>query len=229
MLMGQNLDVAYRGKTVHIQTEDLGRNVNKIMTQVFHSGAILDSRTVPYANEIEKHSDVAAQNEVIRKLMLALHKYHYNKVFSGAYDEKLRLPPLEPSASDAPVGKPAESTLKVPLAGSSAELSRSQGVPPPIHDINDTTDPGARASMRDTSGMGSALNSNGPFGIVDGEDVSLPGRDDLLSGDWAAVEAPAPATSVTSIHRAFRGFGEPLAIDVALAEALGLPNVATVH
>ena len=94
MLMGQNLDVSYRGKVVHIQTEDLGRNVAKVMTQVFHSGAILDSKTVSYAEEIARLDDVGQQNDHIRQLMLRLNKWFHKSIHSGAYDAKLKLAPL---------------------------------------------------------------------------------------------------------------------------------------
>lgn len=94
MLMGQNLDVSYRGRVVHIQTEDLGRNVAKVMTQVFHSGAILDSKTVSYSEEIARLDDVGQQNDHIRQLMLRLNKWFHKSIHSGAYDAKLKLAPL---------------------------------------------------------------------------------------------------------------------------------------
>ena len=100
MLMGQNLDVAYRGKVVHIQTEDLGRNVAKVMTQVFHSGAILDSKTVSYAEEIARLDDVGQQNDHIRQLMLRLSKWFQKSIHSGAYDAKLKLAPLPASEEE---------------------------------------------------------------------------------------------------------------------------------
>lgn len=103
MLMGQNLDVAYRGKVVHIQTEDLGRNVAKVMTQVFHAGAILESKTVSYAEEIARLDDVGQQNDHIRQLMLRLIKWFHKSIHSGAYDAKLKLAPL-PAVDEAQLG-----------------------------------------------------------------------------------------------------------------------------
>ncbi|MBU6162375.1 MAG: hypothetical protein KGO50_14760, partial [Myxococcales bacterium] len=71
-----------------------GRNVAKVMTQVFHSGAILDSKTVSYAEEIARLDDVGQQNDHIRQLMLRLNKWFHKSIHSGAYDAKLKLAPL---------------------------------------------------------------------------------------------------------------------------------------
>jgi hypothetical protein len=160
MLMGQNLDVSYRGRTVHIQTEDLGRQVNKVMTQVFHSGAIMDTRTVSYAEEIGRLGDVQEQNEYIRRMMLALHKHFYNQIVRGTYDAKLGLPPLteeeRPStgvrpAMAAPPQSPPPTADAVPSSEGMtevvAELRREQSPRPPVQ----AADSGVSS---DTTGMG---------------------------------------------------------------------------
>ncbi len=41
MIVGVNTDVRYRGKTLHIQTEDSGPNNPVLVTHVFVGGSIL--------------------------------------------------------------------------------------------------------------------------------------------------------------------------------------------
>lgn len=91
MQMGFNNDVEYRGVTVHIQTEDLGLSVAKIMTQVFYSGAILEAKTISYADDLKAYPDPEQANERIRRLMRALHKQAYKRMQEGIYDAKLEL------------------------------------------------------------------------------------------------------------------------------------------
>lgn len=91
MQMGFNNDVEYRGLTVHIQTEDLGRHQAKIMTQVFYGGAILEAKTVSYQEELDQIQDPKACVERIRLLMRALHKQAYRRLHDGAFDARLPL------------------------------------------------------------------------------------------------------------------------------------------
>lgn len=102
MLMGYNNDVPYRGVVVHVQTEDHGLPAARITTQVFFSGAILDSRTISYENEIEGLSDEAERDQRIRRFMQALHKSFFRKIRTGAYDARLPIQePDDPAASHA--------------------------------------------------------------------------------------------------------------------------------
>lgn len=148
MLMGQNLDVSYRGKVVHIQTEDLGRNVAKVMTQVFHSGAILDSKTVSYAEEIARLDDVGQQNDHIRQLMLRLSKWFHKSIHSGAYDAKLKLAPLPPVDPDTL----RQHAPKVPIGDAAPELrhSTTNGVAADFAEGRDITSPGTRGRLEDS-------------------------------------------------------------------------------
>ena len=100
MLIGYNNDVQYRGKTFHIQTEDRGAPSNQIETQIFHSGAILDTRIVSYADQIKNEKDRNARNETVKALMKVTHRELYKKLFSGEYDH---FAGLEPLAKDATV------------------------------------------------------------------------------------------------------------------------------
>jgi hypothetical protein len=147
MLMGNNVDIDRRGKTVHIQTEDLGRNASRIMTQVFHSGAIVDSKTVSYAEELEKYDGEEKQNEILRKMMLALGRHFMKQIHAGVYDTKLGLPPMteaEIIAAERPPTVPGAKTVKdVPAATSKPPL--------PSREVDEAELSGA---FGNTTGMG---------------------------------------------------------------------------
>lgn len=89
MQMGFNNDVDYLGMTLHIQTEDHGMAARKITSQLFFSGAILESRTLSYAASIEALEVLEEQQELIRKQMRTMHKAFYKRIQEGAYDSKL--------------------------------------------------------------------------------------------------------------------------------------------
>lgn len=89
MQMGFNNDVDYLGMTLHIQTEDHGMAARKITSQVFFSGAILESRTLSYAASVEAIEALEEQQELIRKQMRTMHKAFYKRIQEGAYDSKL--------------------------------------------------------------------------------------------------------------------------------------------
>ena len=85
MLIGYNNDVQYRGKTFHIQTEDRGMASKQIETQIFHAGAILDTRIVSYEDLLDA-SNRSKQNKSIKSLMQTTHKELFKNLMSGEYD-----------------------------------------------------------------------------------------------------------------------------------------------
>ena len=93
MLIGYNNDIEYRDKTFHIQTEDRGLSDCKIETQIFHSGAILDTRITSY----EKYRDLDEdeRNRKVEALMKASHRDLYRKLLGGEYDAFAGLEPLD--------------------------------------------------------------------------------------------------------------------------------------
>jgi hypothetical protein len=93
MQMGRNSDVKYKGLVVHIQTEDLGLTAKKAMAQIFHSGQIIESRSMSY----------------IRKFLESFHRDCFKRLQSGAYDAKLPIreeksapPPLAAMLDEMP-------------------------------------------------------------------------------------------------------------------------------
>lgn len=94
MLIGYNNDVQYRGKVFHIQTEDRGIVDRRIETQIFYSGAILDTRIVPYG-PLADEPDVDTRNRKLKVLMQTTHRELYKKLLSGEYDAFAGLEPQE--------------------------------------------------------------------------------------------------------------------------------------
>ncbi len=94
MLIGYNNDVEHRGKTFHIQTEDRGQNDDKIETQLFHGGAILDTKITAYA-ELVEGLEGKARNKKIKAIMKASHRSLFKKLLAGKYDEMVGLDPIE--------------------------------------------------------------------------------------------------------------------------------------
>jgi len=90
MLIGFNNDVEYRGMTFHIQTEDHGIGGSTIETQLFYSGAILDTVMSSYAEAIAGLGDDDAE-EHIRAQMKASHRSLFKKLRAGEYDEMVGL------------------------------------------------------------------------------------------------------------------------------------------
>jgi hypothetical protein len=100
MLIGFNNDVEYRGKVFHIQTEDHGTNDPRIETQLFHSGAILDTKITSYEDILEEYDGVEAE-ERIKAKMKASHKALFRNLRKGKYDEMAGLEPVEETPEEA--------------------------------------------------------------------------------------------------------------------------------
>ncbi len=94
MLIGYNNDVDHRGKTFHIQTEDRGSNDNCIETQLFHGGAILDTKIISYTEHVEG-LEGKARKKKIKAIMKASHRSLFKKLLAGKYDEMVGLDPVE--------------------------------------------------------------------------------------------------------------------------------------
>jgi hypothetical protein len=112
MEIGFNNDVVYRGATFHIQTEDHGGHDQKVSTQLFYRGAIIDTRTVSYANLIREIANDEERRDKIRKVMVKSHRSLYKRLFAGEYDanlaEDIRNVPAAPNALDAEEFEPKQ-------------------------------------------------------------------------------------------------------------------------
>ena len=130
MQMGFNNDVDYKGLVVHIQTEDHGLRSKKITSQVFIGGAILESKTISYEEDIASYDDDAARDERIRKLMKALHRKFYQRIHEGLYDENLPIGEERASAAHLVVkhddDEPALSTPNAHIEGEGFGVAGAQ-------------------------------------------------------------------------------------------------------
>jgi hypothetical protein len=122
MLIGFNNDVEYRGKVFHIQTEDHGKNDPRIETQLFHSGAILDTKITSYEDILDEYEGVEAE-ERIKAKMKASHKTLFRNLRKGKYDEMAGLEPVDETV-DAEIPDEEEFTPsqdRVPAAAAKVE------------------------------------------------------------------------------------------------------------
>ena len=85
MLTGYNTNLAHRGVTFHIQTEDSGRNKPHIITHLFHGGTILASEKTGYAELLES-DDFKAE---VNSRMEAQHKAMLRRLSQGELDTVL--------------------------------------------------------------------------------------------------------------------------------------------
>jgi len=86
MVGGFNTNVRYRGRTFHVQTEDSGPNVAKIVTLLYEGGTILFSRKTAYGKEPE-----SSNREVVRQLMEQQHCAMVEALKSGEFDGEIGL------------------------------------------------------------------------------------------------------------------------------------------
>ena len=133
MLIGYNNDVQHRGKTFHVQTEDRGMQAKQIETQIFCSGAILDTRIVSYAELIEGVSSIDERNKAIKTLMQNTHRELYKRMVAGEYDHFVGLEPVgdKPGteAIDEAVGGFSPGQDRVPAAALKVEEGGSFEMP----------------------------------------------------------------------------------------------------
>lgn len=86
MVGGFNTNVRYRGRTFHVQTEDSGPNVAKIVTLLYEGGSILFSRKTAY------RGDAASSNPAaVRSLMENQHREMVEALKAGQLDAEIGL------------------------------------------------------------------------------------------------------------------------------------------
>lgn len=140
MITGYNIDVQHEGKTYHVQTEDMGLELKRIITHVFIGGAILLSKKTDYSRLLIQGFD----EKKIKELMNDQHRTVVRIIQAGKLDvlkkkieeEQEKDEGREPfSASvgkhaapqppSAPPGPPAAAPVPAPPA------AREQAPPPP--------------------------------------------------------------------------------------------------
>src|SRR5262245_21775077 len=83
MVGGFNTNVRYRGRVLHVQTEDSGPQHPHIITLLYEAGAILYSKKQSYSLEAKGGNPEAA----VKELMEAQHRDMVKRLKGGALDE----------------------------------------------------------------------------------------------------------------------------------------------
>jgi hypothetical protein len=107
MVGGFNTNVRYRGRTFHVQTEDSGPNVAKIVTLLYEGGSILFSRKTAY------RGDAAGSNPAaVRTMMETQHREMVEALKAGQLDAEIGLA----DGSEDEVATPRPTTAPPPRA-----------------------------------------------------------------------------------------------------------------
>ena len=82
MITGYNIDVQFEGVTYHVQTEDMGIDLKRIITHVFIGGAILCSKKTDYSRHLIHGYD----EKKIKELMDEQHRTVVRIIQAGKLD-----------------------------------------------------------------------------------------------------------------------------------------------
>ncbi len=192
MLIGFNNDVQYRGKTFHVQTEDRGLQACQIETQIFHAGAIFDTRIVSYT-ELAGEADVDARNARIRKLMQTTHRELYRNLLEGKYDAMAGLEPRDGDASEAVIAPEEFTPSQERVPDSARQLEEGHAM-----EIEEAPSGVSHVDLNTLRAKLAKLDITAPSPEADEEEeaptqvTSLDAIPDLLQSDRVKkVEAPA--------------------------------------
>lgn len=149
MIPGMNMDVRYKGKTFHIQTEDSGPDNPVLITHVFLGGTILGTERQTYTEVLEQNEGAELETKV-RELMRTQHRAMYKALQAGKFDDAARRPPrAKASRGSIPLAKKRKgimtgSTKK--RSGRSAPKSPAVSAPPQSVEVSSPPKP-AQASV----------------------------------------------------------------------------------
>ena len=93
MQIGLNTDIVHQGKTLHVQTEDVGDAQRYLITHLFLAGSIIDSQRLDYEDNLSK--------EELKSLIRTQHQGMIRAILSGQYNRKLLLHRPRATAHDA--------------------------------------------------------------------------------------------------------------------------------
>lgn len=119
MLSGYNNDIAYQGRTFHVQTEDCGRERPFVRTILFCKGNVVASEQESY----EALLSIANLDERVRQIMQEQHKRVIRRLMQGEYRESLArlLAMVETEVTPPPIPIPAAPKEKTAPASPPAE------------------------------------------------------------------------------------------------------------
>lgn len=128
MIPGFNLDIRYKGKTFHVQTEDSGPGNPVIMTHLFIFGTILGSRKFDYADLVGQPDMVERVREHMRAELRAMHA----ALLAGEFDELAKRPMAKrkdlPLSGTAPTPAPMSPPTPAPESPPEPALARPAAI-----------------------------------------------------------------------------------------------------
>jgi hypothetical protein len=124
MLTGFNQDVSVNGETIHVQTEDKGRDKALVETLVYRGGTIIAAKRTSYSADIEAGT---ATDDSIGETLKKQHQIIVAIIKAGKVDELVR-------ASQRAAAKVSEAPSPVAVDESSQEaaVEAPQAPPPPL-------------------------------------------------------------------------------------------------
>ena len=82
MQPGMNENVEHGGQTLHVQTEDLGTEAAKVVSQIFLGGNVITSQFIDYASAPAN----GKMAELVTAIMQRQHQKHIQKLLAGKFD-----------------------------------------------------------------------------------------------------------------------------------------------
>ena len=108
MLPGINENISYGDHIIHVQTEDLGRKVAKVTTQLFLGGNVLVTKFIEYQSALD-NDDVDA---LITAIMQRQHQKLGDQLRKGKFDDKIAQHAETAHTLDGPAAINTEPTSK---------------------------------------------------------------------------------------------------------------------
>ena len=85
MQPGMNENIEYGDRTIHVQTEDLGTQAAKVVTQLFLGGNVLVTKFIEYHHALESDK----LDELVLAIMQRQHQKLGDQLRKGKFDDKI--------------------------------------------------------------------------------------------------------------------------------------------
>ena len=99
MMPGMNENIEYGEQTIHVQTEDLGKETAKVVTQLFLGGNVLVTKFIEYHHALESDK----LDDLVVALMQRQHQKLGDQLRKGKFDDKIAQHAETAHALDGPV------------------------------------------------------------------------------------------------------------------------------
>ena len=127
MQLGINSNIERMGKSLHVQTEDSGREYGHVITHLFISGSIIATLRASYTND--------SSEPMISELIKSQHQKMIHQVSLGEFDKKLVLAKPKVKPSSIPLAR----SKKSQKSKESAHIPSNEGAKRPNTQNSSTT------------------------------------------------------------------------------------------